>query len=85
MRDDAWTAGKDSFGAPQTNNLADFAKNPQFIVVLRKDANVFCQLSQMDGRLFQGEKYPFANIMQEILLCLFTLGDKESSLGQFDK
>lgn len=44
---------------------------------------LFIQLSQPDGRMFVGEKYPYERVANSMLLCVFRLDAKESRLQQF--
>jgi len=68
----------------ESSKLAYAQKNPQYIIEInRKDGKpteLYIQMTQLDGRLFWSEKYPYSNVMKYILLCVFRLEKGEISL-----
>ncbi|KAL4472263.1 hypothetical protein ABPG72_011624 [Tetrahymena utriculariae] len=74
-------------------SFKDFAlKNPQFIIELKnksgsteKSVPFFINLAQNDGRLFNGEKYPYQKIQQSMMLCLFELKNNQNKLDKYSE
>ncbi|EAS01497.1 calpain family cysteine protease (macronuclear) [Tetrahymena thermophila SB210] len=89
--EDKWSkgfcSGSVKKGEPSITNFAQ--KNPQFVFQLKKaqrePVKAFINLVQDDGRLYIGAKYPYENIQQSLLLCLFVLENGKTKLEKFDQ
>jgi hypothetical protein len=75
----AWTeqnsGGTPLSGKPEDNEL--WATNPQYLLELKKDMDLFISLGQPDGRLIPGEVYPFADTIHHVMFSMFRLDDGE--------
>ncbi len=67
-------------GTPISNKPEDndrWATNPQYLLELDRDMDMFISLGQPDGRLIPGETYPFADTIHHVMFSLFKLEDGE--------
>lgn len=65
-----------SGGTPLKNTPANnqlWAKNPQYVLDLKKDMDLFISLGQPDGRLMPGETYPFPDNIHHVMFSIFEL------------
>ena len=84
----AWT--EQNWGGTPLNNSPEanqrWATNPQYLLELRKDMDLFISLGQPDGRLVTGETYPFSDTVHHVMFCMFRLEDGEKvPLTEFDR
>ena len=61
--------------SPEANQM--WAQNPQYLLELDRDMDLFISLGQPDGRLVPGETYPFPDNIHHVMFCLFKLDDDE--------
>ena len=84
----AWTE-QNSGGTPIKNSPEvneRWATNPQYLLELDKDMDLFISLGQPDGRLIPGETYPFPDTIHHVMFCMFRLEDGESvPMAAFDR
>ena len=56
-------------------NNKNWARNPQYLLNLKKDMDLFISLGQPDGRLWPGEQYPFPENIHHVMFSIFKLKD----------
>ena len=77
-----------SGGVPTSANRQDainWAKNPQYIIELKNNAEVFINLTQEDGRSVKDSVFPFDGIVKTACFTIMKLGPKEESVKFFDQ
>ena len=84
----AWTeqnwGGTPLTNSPEANER--WATNPQYLLELKKDMDLFISLGQPDGRLIPGETYPFADTIHHVMFSMWRLeDDEEYPLKVFDR
>jgi Calpain large subunit, domain III. len=55
-------------GFPTKSDDKTWAKNPQFLLSLKKTTELFIFLGQNDGRLVKGEKFHFPNCIHPVMI-----------------
>ena len=84
----AWTE-QNSGGTPISNSPEAnerWATNPQYLLELDKDMDLFISLGQPDGRLVPGETYPYADTIHHVMFTMFKLEEgEEYPLTAFDQ
>jgi len=81
-----WTK-QNSGGTPIKNTEQfnkDWSKNPQYLLELREDADLFISLGQPDGRLIPGCSYPFPEEIHHVMFTIWKVDDKEP-LTKYDR
>jgi Ca2+-binding EF-hand superfamily protein len=82
----SWTESS-SGGVPSSKSskeLKSWSKNPQFILTLEENSEVFISLSQKDAR-FSKEAFPFKKSLFYICFSVMKLEPNESKLSEFDE
>lgn len=82
-----WTSFN-SGGVPMSNNRQDainWAKNPQFVMDLKNDCQVFISLCQDDGRFTKGSVFPFEGPIKTACFTLLRLAATENDVKFFDQ
>jgi hypothetical protein len=51
---------------------------------IKEETDVLMLAIQEDGRLYRGEKYPYKELVNAVIILVFTV-DKEGSLKKFEK
>jgi calpain len=70
-------------GASEADRIGFVNKNHQYVMEIKEETDVLMMLSQQDGRLYRGEKYPYKEVCNGIIILVFTL-EGERNLTKFD-
>lgn len=66
-----------------------YAKNPQFYFKIdskkNKKTQIFLNVSQVDGRLIRGLKYPYKEVVHSYNMCVYKLAPGQKKIEKFDK
>ena len=82
-----WTE-ENSQGIPtstEEEELALWAKNPQYILTLDVHSEVFISLTQADGRAVKGQTFPFEGFVKSVCFTVIKLEDHEEAAQKFDQ
>jgi hypothetical protein len=83
----AWTqqnwGGTPIKNTPKANQA--WATNPQYLLDLKKDMDLFISLGQPDGRLIEGQEYPFPDSIHHVMFSLWKLKEGEKVIDAFDR
>ena len=74
-----WTPNDSGYIPKNNDELKEeiFCRNPQYYLEKKIDGMIFISLIQNDGRLNEGERYPFINSINKAILLIFKVTSKE--------
>lgn len=84
---DEWNPNN-SGGVPMSASKQDalnWAKNPQFIVDLKSNAEIFISLSQQDGRYVKDSVFPFEGVIKTACFTVMKLAPTDDNAKVFDQ